>query len=177
MLELTFGDICIVNLARSLNSPKVKIAPVIYISSEIGEDGVELIRFCRVGKIPDNESTMPFVEVGKHPYLRRGTAIFPTQLVLFANPATILSKAGSIEDESIKKEVFSISDKAKMAEKQAIIMSLCPRCRRDFLSDSETVVKRLDPFSMVEHQCDFCQVRSGHTYIIYKRQNYGDSRK
>ena len=50
MLDLKLGDICITDLSRSLNSPKTGIAPLIYINSETGEDGVQMYRFCKVGR-------------------------------------------------------------------------------------------------------------------------------
>ena len=177
MRELRFGDICITDLSRSLNTPKTGIVPLIYLSSETGEDGVQTYRFCKVGKKPDGLSIRPFVVIDHNPHLRNGSAAYPTQTVLVTDTSAILSVPGSIEDADIRKEILTICETAKREEKHAIIMALCPRCRKDFLLDPYTMMKRLDPYSLVEHQCDFCQVRNGHTYVIYKRKLYGGNGK
>ena len=175
MIDLKFGDICIADLSRSLSSPKTITAPVIYLSAK--DDGdVRTFRFCRVGKMPNGYTTKPFIMIGKHPYLRDGSAIYPTQTVLFTDESAILFKAGTVDDEHIEQEIYRILQQAKRKEHQAIIMALCSRCRREFLMNPETVVKRLDPFSVQEYQCDFCQTRTGHTYVIYKRRLYGGNK-
>ncbi len=177
MLELKFGDICIVDLSRSINSPKSCVAPVIYMSEYQENNGAMTYRFCRVGKKPALPASKPFVVIERHPYLRSKSAIYPTQTVLFSDESAILSKVSMIGDERIEQEILNIYEKTNRAEKQAIVMCLCPRCRREFLLNTQTVMKRLDPYSPIEQQCDFCQVRSGHTYVIYKRRLYGGEHK
>ena len=78
------------------------------------------------------------------------------------------------EDEF--KKVINIRQQKKEGS-AALVMTLCQRCRRDFLADPTSVVKRMDPFSVQETQCDFCQIRNGHIYIVYKRKLYGRNKK
>lgn len=177
MLELKYGDICLGDLSKSLNSPKSGIVPLVFISFEVMPDGAGSYRFCRIGKKPVSPTASPFVDVNEQPCLRCDSAIFPTQLVVFSDESAIIRKVGSVEDENLISQIREIRKAEKREQNQAMIMALCPRCRKEFLYDPSNTVKRLDPFSVQEHQCDFCQTRNGHTYIIFKRKLYGGDNK
>lgn len=49
-------------------------------------------------------------------------------------------------------------------ERKGIVLSLCPRCRSEFQSIPENIVKRLDPFQADKEMCDKCQV--GYGYLV-----------
>ena len=170
MIDLQFGDICIADLSKSLNSPKAAVVPLVFLSAQQNPDSVVIYKFCRVGKTPAYYTTKPYIEVGIHPYLRRGSAIYPTQTVLFSDTGAILNKVGEIGNEEMEKKILAVCEAARKEERQAIVMTLCPRCRKEFMMDSGTIVRRLDPFSAQQHPCDFCQTKNGYTYIIYKRR-------
>ena len=173
MIDLKFGDICIADLSRSLNVPKNGIAPLVYMSSYRDSSDVVIYKFCRVGKQPEYQASRPYVPVGKHSVLRAGSAVYPTSIALISDETAILSKAGAINNEEVEKRIRFVCDEARKEESQAIVMTLCKRCRKEFLLNPETIVKRLDPYEMREDQCDFCQTRNGHVYVIYKRKLYG----
>lgn len=54
-------------------------------------------------------------------------------------------------------------------------MSLCPRCRSEFQSIPENIVKRLDPFQSEKEVCDKCQVGYGYEYMIFKKHRRNGS--
>lgn len=49
---------------------------------------------------------------------------------------------------------------------------LCPRCRSEFQSIPENIVKRLDPFQADKEMCDKCQVGYGYDYMIFKKNHH-----
>ena len=53
-----------------------------------------------------------------------------------------------------------------------IVLSLCPRCRSEFQSIPENIVKRLDPFQADKEMCDKCQVGYGYDYMIFKKNHH-----
>ena len=173
MIELKFGDICIADLSLSIDHPKISVAPVVYMSTRNNTDGINIYIFCRIGKSPSDQSNRPFIPIDKHPCLRNGSAIFPTQTVSFRDMSTILSRVGYIEDEKIKTKILAISKAARDKKRHTLIMTLCPRCRSEFLLNPETQIRRYDPCTSERYQCDFCQMRTGYVYEISIRKLYG----
>ena len=57
-------------------------------------------------------------------------------------------------------------------ERKGIVLSLCPRCRSEFQSIPENIVKRLDPFQADKEVCDKCQVGYGYDYMIFKKHHH-----
>ena len=57
-------------------------------------------------------------------------------------------------------------------ERKGIVLSLCPRCRSEFQSIPENIVKRLDPFQADKEVCDKCQVGYGYDYMIFKKNHH-----
>ena len=171
MADLKCGDICICDLSLSMNMHKYTVVPLVFISMTL-EDEMPVYTFCRIGKAPEAYSRHPFVEVVASECLRRGSAVYPTQTVLFSDELGILNRTGCLTQDEIRK-VLEIQEQNEKERSLALVMALCPRCRRDFMTDPTSVVVRMDPFAVQETQCDYCQVRNGHTYIIYKRKLYG----
>lgn len=169
MTDLKCGDVCICDLSLSINTHKYAVVPLVFISLTL-ENGRPIYSFCRVGKAPEAYSEHPFVEVAASSCLRKGSAVYPTQTILFSDEMGIMKKVGCLSQSETTKVLNLRQQKEKSF---ALVMALCPRCRRDFLTDPASVVIRMDPFAVRETQCDYCQVRNGHTYIIYRRKLYG----
>lgn len=47
---------------------------------------------------------------------------------------------------------------------------LCGKCLNDYKSNPAYIIRRLDPFENIKHQCDKCS-GSGYDYIIYDRSS------
>lgn len=171
MDDLKCGDVCICDLSLSMNTHKHSVVPLVFISVS-REEETPIYAFCRIGKAPEAYSRYPFVEVAPSECLRRDSAVYPTQTVLFSGDTGILSTTGCLAQDEIRK-VMELRKQNDKENAVALVMTLCPRCRRDFMTDPASVVIRMDPFAVQETQCDYCQIRNGHTYIIYKRKLYG----
>lgn len=50
------------------------------------------------------------------------------------------------------------------------IRCLCGKCLNDYKSNPAYIIRRLDPFENIKHQCDKCS-GSGYDYIIYDRSS------
>ncbi|MBQ8996157.1 MAG: hypothetical protein IJ091_10115 [Oscillospiraceae bacterium] len=172
MLDLAFGDICVCDLTFSMNSPKTVIAPLIFLSATESIQGIPMYRFCRIGKEPEGTTSYPYIAIGDDDVFRKHSAIYPTQTVLFTGAMGIKRKTGAITNEDTKEKIKEIIEKERTANK-AIVMSLCPRCKRDFMRSHNSILRRLDPFSEQTYQCDFCQTRNGYMYVIYSRKTHG----
>ena len=69
------------------------------------------------------------------------------------------------------KFAIGIPSKPK-GEQKGIVLSLCHRCRSEFQSVPENIVKRIDPFQSEKEVCDKCQVGYGYEYMIFKKHRY-----
>ena len=176
MSELSFGDICLCDLSLSLDSRKEGIAPMMFLSKETDCSGNRIIRMCRIAKLPNGPTRHPFADLGPDPALRYESAVFPTQTVIFPENTGITRILGSVSDPKVIAKINEIRYMDKRRKKDVIVMTLCQRCRSNFLEDPELFVWRVDPFSQELSQCDFCQTRNGYTYRIYRRKLYGGKR-
>lgn len=52
------------------------------------------------------------------------------------------------------------------------ILSLCPKCRSEFFSVPENILRRVDPLQVEKEPCDKCQVGYGYDYLITKRTKH-----
>ena len=169
MLDIRFGDICICDLALCRDHIKTAVVPLIFIGKEEPTEGCCIYKFCRVGKQPELHSKRPHIITEGEQGLRDGSAIYPTQTVLFSDEEGVIRKVGAIASEATLAFIRDALQEKRKRNNIALVMALCPRCRQNFMTDPELIVKREDPYFGVRSQCDFCQTRSGFTYLIYRK--------
>ena len=170
MNNCTFGDICLCDLSCSLNVRRNHIVPLIYIAKFQATENVGIYCFCRVGPPPKETNADSFVTViGEHG-LRDSSAVYPSQLVYFTDSNGLIAIIGRIQSEETLSFIKKINQSKEIRNGLSLIMSLCPQCRKSFIKNPAIHLKRLDPFSPIESECDFCQVGIGHTYVIFSRQ-------
>lgn len=56
-------------------------------------------------------------------------------------------------------------------ERKAIVLTLCPHCREKYMSDSEMLVRRVDPLQAEKERCDKCGVGYGYEYMVMKKEH------
>lgn len=87
----------------------------------------------------------------------------------------LISYIGRIEDgETIAKIKDGIRYQFQLMRKRkpirtGYILSLCPKCRAEFFSVPENILRRVDPLQVEKEPCDKCQVGYGYDYLITKR--------
>jgi len=87
----------------------------------------------------------------------------------------LISYVGRIENgETIAKIKDGIRYQFQLMRKRkpirtGYILSLCPKCRAEFLSVPENILRRVDPLQVEKEPCDKCQVGYGYDYLITKR--------
>ncbi len=92
------------------------------------------------------------------------------------NQSDLIHYIGYVDSEYIQRKINVGLKKAlglwveKPPKKKSDIRCLCGKCLNDYKSNPEYIVRRLDPFQKVKHQCDKCS-GSGYDYIIYNRDS------
>ena len=88
------------------------------------------------------------------------------------------SYVGKVEDSEI---IAKIKDgiryqfqlmRARKPIRTGYILSLCPKCRSEFFSVPENILRRVDPLQVEKEPCDKCQVGYGYDYLITKRTKH-----
>ena len=88
------------------------------------------------------------------------------------------SYVGKVEDSEI---IAKIKDgiryqfqlmRARKPIRTGYILSLCPKCRSEFFSVPENILRRVDPLQVEKEPCDKCQVGYGYDYLITKRTRH-----
>lgn len=172
MLDLKFGDICICDLSYSINTAKTSHVPLMFLSAD-ADVGRIMYRFCRIGKAPAQKQLHPFVILPPMHNLKPGSTVYPTKVVLFPSGDGIKRKISHLADEECRSRIELIIKERQKELKQALIMTLCRTCLKNFMMDTTSVIRRLDPYSLQQDECDYCQVKPGHTYLIMKKKQYG----
>ena len=172
MSELKLGDICICDLSLSLNTHKSGSAPLIFLKKKVADNDTVVYQFCRVGRKPISVSRHPFIVVNGETGLKDNSAVYPTQTILFSDESAIIKVVGQLKDKSTIDFIQAAIQQQGKKEEISIVMTLCPRCRSDFMLNPQTIVKRVDPFSQQRAECDYCQSRAGFLYLIYKKKAY-----
>ena len=62
--------------------------------------------------------------------------------------------------------------RARKPIRTGYILSLCPKCRSEFFSVPENILRRVDPLQVEKEPCDKCQVGYGYDYLITKRTKH-----
>ena len=55
-------------------------------------------------------------------------------------------------------------------ERSGDIRCLCGKCVRDYMDNTNYIVKRLDPFAKVKDRCIKCNMNPGYDYPLYDRR-------
>ena len=111
--------------------------------------------------------------------LKHPSMVLLEQLRTVDKAEELLECVGKVEDERIIREIqrglkFGLGMPIKPKQpRRGIVLSLCPRCRQEFMSVSENLVRRMDPFQEEKELCDKCQVGYGYDYLIMKKYHRG----
>lgn len=94
------------------------------------------------------------------------------------NKAALTDYIGFVDDERIWKNINIALKKTfglwlHNKERTGDIRCLCPKCLNDYMSNSNFVVRRLDPLISVKEKCDKCN-GMGYDYVVFdKRTAFG----
>lgn len=87
----------------------------------------------------------------------------------------LLEYIGEVRDE---KTIYAIKQgiltefgliKRPQPRRTGLILTLCPKCRAEFMSVPENIVRRVDPLQVDKERCDKCQTSFGYDYLIIKK--------
>lgn len=123
-------------------------------------------------------------DISSHIFLETNCGLCEPSMVMLEQMRTIdkaeelISYVGKVEDSEI---IAKIKDgiryqfqlmRARKPIRTGYILSLCPKCRSEFFSVPENILRRVDPLQVEKEPCDKCQVGYGYDYLITKRTKH-----
>ena len=112
--------------------------------------------------------------------LKHSSMVLLEQLRTVDKAEELLEYVGKVEDENLIQDIkrglkftVGIPMRPKRSRK-GYVLSLCPRCRQEFMSVPENLVRRMDPFQAEKELCDKCQVGYGYDYLVMKKFRRGE---
>ena len=107
--------------------------------------------------------------------LREDSIVMLEQIRTVDKEKELLEYIGEVRDE---KTIYAIKQgiltefgliKRPQPRRTGLILTLCPKCRAEFMSVPENIVRRVDPLQVDKERCDKCQTSFGYDYLIIKK--------
>lgn len=148
-------------------------------------DGVDEV-IMKVRKLNSNSSTVVVAvitsarkreDIASHIFLETECGLREPSMVMLEQMRTIdkaeelISYVGKVEDNEI---IAKIKDgiryqfqlmRVRKPIRTGYILSLCPKCRSEFFSVPENILRRVDPLQVEKEPCDKCQVGYGYSRV------------
>lgn len=175
---IRWGDIYYCDLGKMKGSVQCGRRPVIVVQTNQLNTSSPTVVVAVITSVIKKANMNSHIAIGKECGLKEDSMIMLEQLRTIDKLEELSDFIGYVGDrdtiDSIHrglKYVLGLPKKPK-PQRTGYVLTLCPKCRSEFMEVKENIVKRLDPFQKEKDVCDKCQVRYGYDYMILKKQSY-----
>lgn len=174
--KVRWGEIyyCEFNVASS--NARSQLRPVLVIQNDVGNDHSPTTVVAAISGVMKRMYLPTHIHLDATCGLRDKSMVMLEQ-VRTVNIATELGAyIGRIRDTATIQEIkraaaieMGIID-CPRPKRTRLVLSLCPKCRNEFLRVPENIVRRINHFQIEKERCDKCQIALGYDYVIKKRK-------
>lgn len=181
--RIRWGDIYYCDLGKMKGSVQCGKRPVIVVQTNKLNYASPTVTVAIITSVLKKATMNTHIEIGKECGLKEPSMIMLEQLRTVDKLEELDEFIGNVSDEDKIIQIqrglkYALGIPVKPKEKRSgLVLSLCPRCREEFMSVSENIVKRIDPLQVEKEPCDKCQVRYGYDYLIIKRFKHNEQRR
>lgn len=181
--NIRWGDIYYCNLGENKGSVQCGRRPVIVVQTNKLNITSPTVTVAIITSVLKKTGMDTHIEIGTECGLKEPSMIMLEQLRTVDKLEQLEDFIGYVSDEDKIIEIqrglkFAVGIPMKPKDKRTgMLLSLCPRCREEFMSVPDNIVKRVDPLQVEKEPCDKCQVRYGYDYLIMKRYKHNDQRR
>lgn len=174
--KIYWGDIYYCDLGKMKGSVQCDKRPVIVVQTNKLNVSSPTVTVAVITSVVKKKEMSTHIEIGEECGLKEASMIMLEQLRTVDKSAELCEYIGSVTDRGKITEIqkglkFAFGIPMKPKEKRTgIVYSLCPHCREEYMSITENIIKRVDPFQAEKELCDKCQVGFGYDYLIMKRR-------
>lgn len=179
--DIRWGDIYYCDLGVTNGSVQSGIRPVLVIQTNRLNENSPTVVVAAITAVKKKTTMNTHIELDTDCGLKEPSMVMLEQLRTVDKATELDNFVGRITDSSKIEEIrrglkFAVGIPIKPKnERKGVVLSLCPRCRSEFQSIPENIVKRLDPFQSEKEVCDKCQVGYGYEYMIFKKHRRNGS--
>lgn len=175
---IRWGDIFYCDLGNMQGSVQCGKRPVIVIQSDRLNRNSPTVTVAVITTVLKKQNMHSHILIGKESGLKKPSMIMLEQTRTVDKEKELLEYIGAVKNSDKRLEIKR-GIKATLGlpikpneERKALILSLCPKCRSEFMSVPDNIVKRADYLQSEKEVCHKCQVGYGYDYIIMKKHKH-----
>ena len=180
--KVKWGDIYYCNLGHMKGSVQCGRRPVLVIQTNRLNGTSPTVLVAVITSVLKNKEMSTHISLGTEYGLVEESMVMLEQIRTVDKAEELEDYIGTVDDADKINEIkrglkFETGLPVKPKQKRTgIVLSLCPKCRSEFMAVPENIIKRLDPLQSEKEVCDKCQVHYGYDYIIMKKHNRREQR-
>lgn len=172
--NIKWGEIYYCNLGGN-GSVQSGIRPVLVIQNNVGNENSPTTVVATITSVLKKLHQPTHILLDTSCGLKNESIVLLEQIRTVDIQRELLEYIGAVADE---KTIYNIQQgllielglkKKPMPRRNDFILSLCPKCRAEFMSVPENILRRVDPLQVTKERCDKCQVNYGYDYLITKK--------
>lgn len=173
--KIKWGEIYTCDLGKMKGSVQCGVRPVLVVQTNKLNGGSPTVVVAVITSVRKREDIASHISLETDCGLNEPSMVMLEQIRTIDKAEELISYVGRIEDgETIAKIKDGIRYQFQLMRKRkpirtGYILSLCPKCRAEFFSVPENILRRVDPLQVEKEPCDKCQVGYGYDYLITKR--------
>lgn len=176
--KIKWGEIYTCDLGSTKGSVQCGVRPVLVVQTNKLNSNSPTVVVAVITSAHKREDISSHIFLETNCGLREPSMVMLEQMRTIDKAEELISYVGKVEDNKI---IAKIKDgiryqfqlmRARKPIRTGYILSLCPKCRSEFFSVPENILRRVDPLQVEKEPCDKCQVGYGYDYLITKRTKH-----
>lgn len=176
--KIKWGEIYTCDLGNMKGSVQCGVRPVLVVQTNKLNSNSSTVVVAVITSARKREDIASHIFLETECGLREPSMVMLEQMRTIDKAEELISYVGKVEDNEI---IAKIKDgiryqfqlmRVRKPIRTGYILSLCPKCRSEFFSVPENILRRVDPLQVEKEPCDKCQVGYGYDYLITKRTKH-----
>lgn len=179
--KIKWGEIYSCDLGTMKGSVQCGVRPVLVVQTNKLNENSPTVVVAVITSVRKREDIASHIPLETDCGLNEPSMVMLEQLRTIDKSEELISYIGRVENREVIDKIkdgiryqFQLMRKRKPI-RTGYILSLCPKCRSEFFSVPENILRRVDPLQVEKEPCDKCQVGFGYDYIITKRTKRSDN--
>ena len=173
--NVKWGEIYLCDLGSNKGSVQSGKRPVLVLQNNIGNNNGPTTVVATISSVLKKLNQPTHILLDTSCGLREDSIVMLEQIRTVDKEKELLEYIGEVRDE---KTIYAIKQgiltefgliKRPQPRRTGLILTLCPKCRAEFMSVPENIVRRVDPLQVDKERCDKCQTSFGYDYLIIKK--------
>lgn len=173
--KVRWGEIYYCEFDVTSSNGRSQLRPVLVIQNDVGNEHSSTTVVAAISGVMKRMYLPTHIHLDATCGLRENSMVILEQ-VRTVNIATELGAyIGRIRDTATIQEIKrAVAIEMGIIEcprpkRTRLVLSLCPKCRNEFLRVPENIVRRVNPLQIEKERCDKCQTALGYDYSVKKR--------